>query len=120
MGKGLRRGIKQSTQTRADKKLGRVFVDLRGPEVVESHVYSHCARRISRFTWVNIVRHKSDAVEMFEQFVADTRADGVPSQMVTIRSDGGGEFCGETLAIYVDRNASSKNSPRRAVHNSMG
>ena len=27
MSKGLRRGIKQSTHTRADKKLGRVFVD---------------------------------------------------------------------------------------------
>ena len=37
MAKCLRRGIKQSTQTRADKKLGRVFVDLSGPKVVESH-----------------------------------------------------------------------------------
>ena len=36
MAKGLRKGIKQSTHTRADKKLGRVFVDLSGPKVVES------------------------------------------------------------------------------------
>ena len=28
------------------------------------------------------------------QFLSDTRADGVPSQVVTVRSDGGGEFCG--------------------------
>ena len=35
MGKGLRKGIKQSTHARADKKLGRVFVDSSGPTVVE-------------------------------------------------------------------------------------
>ena len=38
--------------------------------------------------------HKSDAAETFNQFLSDTRADGVPSQVVTVRSDGGGEFCG--------------------------
>ena len=36
MAKGLRQGSKQPTHKRADKKLGRVFVDLRGPEMVES------------------------------------------------------------------------------------
>ena len=34
MAKGLRKSIKQSTHTRAGKKLGRVFVDLSGPKVV--------------------------------------------------------------------------------------
>ena len=34
--KGLRKGIKQSTHPRADTKLGRVFVGLSGPKVVES------------------------------------------------------------------------------------
>ena len=48
MAKGLRKGIKQSTHIRADKKLGRVFVDLSGPKVVvswEETVHSHRARR---------------------------------------------------------------------------
>ena len=40
------------------------------------------------------MRHKSDAVETFKQVLSDTRADGVPSQVVTVRSDGGGKFCG--------------------------
>ena len=40
------------------------------------------------------MRHKSDAAEMFEQFLADTRADGVPSKVVIVRSDGGGKFRG--------------------------
>ena len=49
MAKGLRKSIKQSTHTRAGKKLGRVFVDLSGPKVVVSRqeaVHSHCARRL--------------------------------------------------------------------------
>ena len=82
MAKGLRRVIKQSTHTRADKKLGRVFVDSSGPKVVESHggkrytliVCDDC----SRYTWVYFMRHKSDAAEIFKLLFADTRADGVP------------------------------------------
>ena len=31
---------------------------------------------------------------MFEQFLADTRADGAPSKVVIVRTDGGGEFRG--------------------------
>ena len=96
MAKGLRRGIKRSTHTRAGKKLGRVFVDLSGPKVVKSHG-GKCYTLImsddfSRYTWVYTMRHKSDAAETFNQFLSDTRADSVPSQVVTVRSEGGGEF----------------------------
>ena len=41
------------------------------------------------------MRHKSDATELFEHFLADTRADDVPSKVVIVRSDEGGEFRGE-------------------------
>ena len=98
MAKGLRRGIKQSTHTRAGKKLGRVLVDLSVPKVVKSHGGKRytliMSDDFSRYTWVYIMRHKSDAAETFNQFLSDTRADGVPSQVVTVRSEGGGEFCG--------------------------
>ena len=47
---------------------------------------------LSRYTWVYFMRPKSDAAELFEQFLADTRADGVPSEVVIVRSDGGGQF----------------------------
>ena len=98
MAKGLRKGIKQSTHTRAAKKLGRVFVDLSGPKVVESlgrKRYTLIVRDdFSRYTWVYFMRHKSDATELFEQFLADSRADGVPSTVVIVRFDGGDEFRG--------------------------
>ena len=40
------------------------------------------------------MRHKSDAAELFKEFLADSRADDVPSKVVIVRSDGGGEFRG--------------------------
>ena len=83
---------------RADKKLERVFVDLSGPKVVESlgrKRYTLIVRDdFSRYTWVYFMRYKSDATELFEQFIADSPADGVPSTVVIVRSDGGGEFRG--------------------------
>ena len=70
------------THTRADKKLGRIFVDLSGPKVVKSHGGKRCTLIVrvdfSRYTWVYFMRHKSDAAETFKQFFSDTRSDGVP------------------------------------------
>ena len=98
MAKGLHQSIKQSTHTRADMKLGRVFVDLSGPKVVKSDGgkrYTLIVRdHFSRYTWVYFMRHKLDAAETLNQFISDTHADGAPSQVVTVRSDGGGEFYG--------------------------
>ena len=94
MAKGLRKGISQSTHTRANKKLGRIAVDLSGPKVVKS---------LGRKRYTLIVRDDFHGIrgcilcatsrtpEIFEQFLADTRADGVPSKVVIVRSDGGGE-----------------------------
>ena len=46
------------------------------------------------YTWVYVMSHKSDAALLFEQFLADSRADGVSSTVVLDRSDGGDEFRG--------------------------
>ena len=51
----------------------------------------------SRHAWAHVKRHKSDATELFEQFLADTRADGAPSGVVIVGCDGGGEFRREKL-----------------------
>ena len=93
------------------------------PEMLKSHGgkrYTLVVRNdFSRYTWVYFMRHESDAAETFKQFLSDTRADDVPSQVVTVRSDGGGEFQGGSSATCVDRDALSKNSPRPTVPNSM-
>ena len=46
----------------------------------------------SRYTWVYCISHKSDAAEAFEKCLADLRVEGVPSEVVVVRSDYGGEF----------------------------
>ena len=73
-------------------------MDLSGPKVVESHRGKRHTLIVhddfSRYMWVYYMRHKSDAAEMFEQFLADARTDGVPAQVVIVQSDGGGGFRG--------------------------
>ena len=49
----------------------------------------------SRFTWTYFMRQKSDAVTLFEQFLADERLPGIPSAVEVVRSDEGGEFKGD-------------------------
>ena len=38
------------------------------------------------------ISHKSDATEAFEKVLADNRVEGIPSEVVEVRSDDGGEF----------------------------
>ena len=98
MAKGLRKPIARSTHTRADKRLQRVFVDLSGPMAVKSiggKRYTLIVRDdCTRFNRVYFLRHKSDAASAFESFLAEVRADGIPSTVMAVRSDNGREFFG--------------------------
>ena len=82
MAKDCRKGVKHFILTRADKKLEVVLVDFSGPKVVGSlgrNRYTLIVRDdFSRYAWAHFMRHNSDAVEFFEQFLADSRTDGVP------------------------------------------
>ena len=90
--------VSRSPRTRRDKKLGTVFVDLSGLKVVESlgrKQYTLTVRdEFSRYTWEYDMPHTSDAAKLFERFLADSRAIGVPSTVVVVRPDGGGESRG--------------------------
>ena len=74
MAKGLRKTFARSTDTRADKKLERVFVDLSGKMAVPSiggERYTVIVRDDhTRFTRVYFLAKKSDAVSAFESFLA--------------------------------------------------
>ena len=98
MAKGLRKPIARSTHTRADKRLQRVFVDLSGPMAVKSiggKPYTLIVRDdCTRFNRVYFLRHKSDAASAFESFLAEVRADSIPSTVMAVRSDNGREFFG--------------------------
>ena len=98
MAKGLRKPIARSTRTRADKRLQRVFVDLSRPMAVKSiggKRYTLIVRDdCTRFNRVYFLRHKSDAASAFESFLAEVRADDIPSTVMAVRSDNGREFFG--------------------------
>ena len=96
---GFGKPIGRTTSTRADKVFGRLFVDICGTKSVESiggkrYMLLICDD-FSRFTWTYFMRQKSDAVTLFEQFLADERVAGIPSAVEVVRSDEGGEFRGD-------------------------
>ena len=93
-----RKPIPSSTKSRAPEKLGRVFVYLSGPKRTPSLLGKRYVMLVkddfSRYAWVYFLKHKSDAADAFRKFLADVRADGVPSKVEIVRSDNGGEFFG--------------------------
>ena len=96
--KGLRKSIARSTHTRVDKKQQRVFIDLSGKITIPSIggkwytliVLDDC----TRYTRVYFLIKKSDAASEFKSFLAEVRADGIPSAVMALRSDNDGEVFG--------------------------
>ena len=98
MGKGLRKAIPSTTTSRATRKLGRVFIDLGGKREVTSiggkHYPMIVRDDLTRFTWLFFLKHKSDAADKFEEFLASVRDHG---EVEIVRSDDGGEFTGQAF-----------------------
>ena len=46
----------------------------------------------SRYIWMYFISHTSDAADTFGKFLSDLRVERIPSEVVVIRSDDGGEF----------------------------
>ena len=84
--KELRKSIVRSMHTRVDKKQQRVFIDLSGKITVPSiggkrytlFVLDDC----TRYTRVYFLSKKSDAASPFKSFLAEVRADGIPSAVL--------------------------------------
>ena len=98
MAKGLRKPIVRSTNTRADEKLERVFVDFSGKMAVPSiggKRYTLIVRDDhTRFTRVHFLAKKSDAASAFKSLLTEFRADGTPSAVMCVPSNNEGDFFG--------------------------
>ena len=46
------------------------------------------------------LKHKTDSGDVFRKFLADARADGVPSKVAIVRSDNGG---GGSLVVNLEK-----------------
>ena len=59
----------------------------------------------SRYTWMYVIPDKCDAADGFARFLSDVRVEGVPSEVVVVRLDDGGEFSeGKFGKLCRDRN----------------
>lgn len=47
---------------------------------------------LARYVWVNFLERKSDTADALGKFLANERSDGVPSELMMVRSDDGEEF----------------------------
>ena len=96
MAKGYRKPIANSPKSRAAEKLGRVSVDLSGPKITHSLLGKKYVQIVkgdfTRYSWVYSLQRKSDAADAFRKFLADVRADGVPSMVEIVRFDNRGEL----------------------------
>ena len=96
LAKGIGMSIPSETSKRAVKRLFRVFVDFGGKKHVKSiggRKYPMIIREdYSRYTWMYFISHKSNAADTCAKFLSDIRLEGIPSEVVVIRSDDGGEF----------------------------
>lgn len=109
----FRTAIKWPINSRAAKKLGRVFVALDGPKVVESVGKKRCARQPLTLYVGECVLHLKQArsSRSFRELSRGyTRAYGFLSAVVAVRSDGRGVFReGEIGTLCIVNGTSSKN-----------
>ena len=119
MAKGYRKPIVHSTKSRATEKLEGVFVDLSGPKSTHSLLGKKYAMIVkddfTRYSWVYFLERKSNAPEAFRTFLADVRADGVPSEVEIVRSDNGGEFFGGDFGYVCRQYCIKHDSPTQRV-----
>ncbi|CAB1112933.1 unnamed protein product [Ectocarpus sp. CCAP 1310/34] len=97
MAKGQVKAVQRFTDTRAVKKLFRVFIDLGGRMQFHSiggRWYTLIIRcDATRWTRVFFLKRKSEAADALEQFIADYRSEGTPCEVYVVRSDN--EFQGQ-------------------------
>ena len=100
LAKGIRMLIPSKTSNRAVERLFRVSVDFGGKKHVKSiggNTYPMIIKDdYSRYTWMYFISHKCDAADtLFAKFLSDLRLEEIPSEVVVIRSNDGGEFSEE-------------------------
>ena len=83
MAKGLRNPNTKTSKSRADKRGGRIFLDVCGPKSVRSVGGKEYMLLVkddySRFSAVYFIRSKSEVSKYFKQYLADHRFSGTPS-----------------------------------------
>ena len=110
----MRHAVPKSTETRADKRTGRVFIDLTGPFHAESLAGSRfamlCVDDFSRYKIVAFMAKTSDATAVLRAIIARyfTPAE---LNIGVIRTDNGGEFQGAFQSLLAELDIKRERTP---------
>ena len=110
----MRHAVHKSTEIRAAKRAGRVFIDLAGPFHVESFAGSRCAMLcvddFSRYKIVAFMAKKSDATAVLRAILARYFAPA-GLNIGVIRTDKGREFQGAFQSLLVELSIKHERTP---------
>ncbi|CAM9731476.1 unnamed protein product [Ascophyllum nodosum] len=110
----MRHALPKSTESRADKHAGRVFIDLAGPFHVESLAGSRfamlCVDDFSRYKIVTLIAKKSDATAVLRAIIAKYFAP-VGLNIGVIRTNNGGEFQGAFQSLLAELGIRHERTP---------
>ena len=71
----------------------------------------------SPHAWMYFVFHKCDAASAFEKFLANLRGEGTQPEVVSVRSDDGGEFMEGKFGKLCRERKINKNSQLQTARN---
>ena len=110
----MRHAVSKSPETRADKRAGRVFIDLAGPFHVESLAGSRfamlCVEDFSRYKIVAFMAKTSDATAVLRAVIARYFAPA-GLNIGVIRTDNGGEFQGAFYSFLAELGIKHERTP---------
>ena len=104
MGKQHRNPFPKASATRAAEVMTTIHSDVCGPINVESlgksKYFVTFIDDMSRYTHVYFLKHKSEVLEKFKEFVNLTTNE-TGNQVKILRTDNGGEYCSHEFAEYM-------------------
>ena len=112
-----RYAVPKSTESRANERAERFFIDITGPFHATSlggNRYAMlCVDDFTRFKIFRFLKHKSDAAKDLRELVAEQIS---PSgfKIGTVRTDGGGEFEGEFQSLLKGLGIKRETTPPRS------
>ena len=110
----MRHAVPKSTETRAEKRAGRVFIDLAGPFHVESLAGSRfamlCVDDFSRYKIVAFMAKTSDATVVLRAIIA-RYFEPAGLNIGVIRTDNGGEFQGAFPSLLAELSIKHERTP---------
>ena len=106
--------VSNSTESRANERAQRFFIDITGLFHVTSLAGNRyavlCVDNFTRFKFIRFLRHKSDAAKKLRELVAEHIApSGI--KIGTDRTDGGGEFEGEFQSLLKELGIKRETTP---------